>query len=343
MATEKDVDALIPKTTLPTKLDAVGPKLPAPGTTGPGKVALPTTTPAPKIDPLKAGFAAKVAAQSSLAGRVNASEGAKATRPASLVLGDTSTLLEDALFRCVLYSETSARKTITAAEFAGPKFTRIVLTRSTDQLLALEAETGEKYEYAYCPDSASLSYALKYPEQLWPDWAKMPDPEKKRTIQVDDVTKAVQILVDANSGSKDRRQAYTGALDDLDSLLMPLTRKPYNLILVTLAKVKENPFSGEERIGPDLPPSMLNYVTAEFAAVLYIKTNNYKMLTDRDRFSVEGIDPNTGKTITYTREIFAKAKAPKWAMLKKPPIIAKEEELDLAKFWAKIRSCRKKP
>lgn len=71
---------------------------------------------------------------------------------------------------------------------------------------------------------------------------------------VDDLTKAVSILVESNKGSKDNRQAYTGALSDLDSLILPLTRKPYNLILVSLAKVKENPISGEDRIGPDLSP-----------------------------------------------------------------------------------------
>lgn len=290
----------------------------------PVKVTLPTK-PAPAPLPPKINVAAKVMSQGADV----------AVRPKTMVSGNTSNLTDQTFFRCVLYSETSARKTSTAAMFAGQEYTRIITTRGEDQLIPLD---GMGFVYEYCPDAASLTYALKYPEKLWPDWAALPDPDHKKTIIVDDLTKALTFLIESNVGnSKDRRQAYTGALNDLDGLLIPLTRKPYNLIWIALAKVKENPFSGEERIGPDMSPSMLSYVTAEFAAVLYIKTKNYQLLTDRDTFSVEGIDEK-GKTITYTRELFSKIKVPLLAI--KSGLIKKEEPLDLASLWAKIKQAR---
>lgn len=250
--------------------------------------------------------------------------------------GNSNEMAGKMFFRCVLYSETSARKTTTAAEFAGPEFTRIILTRGEDQMIPLG---GQGYKWYYAPDAESLTYALKNPELLWPDWAAMPDPENKRTIVVDDLTKAVGILIEANAGALDRRQAYTGALSDLDSLVIPLTRKPYNLILISLARVAENKMSGEERIGPDLSPSLLNYVTAEFAAVLYIKTKNYKLLTDRDVFSVEGTD-DKGRTIMYSREIFGKIKVPKISLSNPALKINKEESMDLAVLWGKIKKAQ---
>lgn len=254
-------------------------------------------------------------------------------RPASMKSGNTNKTLDQSFFRCVLYSETSARKTTTAAHFAGPQFTRIILTRSEDQMIPLQ---GDGYVYEYCPDAASLAYAMKNPEALWPDWAALSDPERKKTIIVDDLTKAVQVLIESNSTGKDKRQAYSGALSDLDSLTIPLTRKPYNLILISLAKVRDNQISGEEMIGPDLSPSIFNYVTAEFAAVLYIQTKNFKMLTDRDRFTIMGTDPVTGKDKPFTREVFAKSKIPFSAVGK--GLILKEEALDLRKFWEKIKA-----
>lgn len=257
--------------------------------------------------------------------------------PKSLKKGNTDQLTDQSFFRCVLYSETSARKTTTAAHFAGPKFSRIILTRSEDQMIPLQ---DEGFEYVYAPDDASLAYALKNPEKLWPDWAAMPDPEQQKTIILDDVSKGAQILVESNSTGKDKRQAYSGALSDLDSLIVPLTRKPYNLILISLAKVRENQISGEEQVGPDLSPSLMNYITAEFAAVLYIQPKNFKMLSDRSIFTVMGTDPVTGKDKPFTRTIFAKHKLPFHSTGK--GVISKEEPADLAAFWKKIKGARKK-
>lgn len=281
----------------------------------------------PPVQPVRTTLAASVSGAAAQAQR----------KPGKGGSGNTNSLVDKSFFRCVLYSETSARKTTTAAEFAGPEFTRIVLTRGEDQLIPL---SGQNYQYYYAPDAESLTYVLKNPELVWPEWAAMPDPEKKRTLVIDDLTKAVGILIDANSGAADRRQSYTGALSDLDSLVIPLTRKPYNMILISLARVAENKMSGEERIGPDLSPSLMNYVTAEFAAVLYIKTKNYKLLTDRDVFSVEGTD-DKGRTIMYSREIFAKIKVPKLSLSNPALKINKEESMDLAVLWGKIKQAQK--
>jgi hypothetical protein len=256
--------------------------------------------------------------------------------PKNLKAGNTNQLTDQSFFRCVLYSETSARKTTTAHHFAGPEFTRTILTRGHDQLIPL---ADENYQYVHAPDMESLAYALKNPEKLWPDWAGMSDPGKLRTIVVDDVSKAAQILVEGNSTGRDKRQAYSGALSDLDSLVAPLSLKPYNLILISLAKVRDNQISGEEQVGPDLSPSLLNYITAEFAAVLYIQPKNFKILTDRTIFTVMGTDPVTGKNKPFTRTIFAKHKIPFHAVGK--GVVKREEDGDLMAIWKKIQSARK--
>lgn len=260
-------------------------------------------------------------------------------RPASLRAGNTNGLADQSFFRALLYGETSRRKTSTAASFAGPEFTRIILTRSEDQLLPLD---GAGYQYVHCADGAALNYALRNPEALWPDWAAMADPLRQRTIMVDDITKGVNLLVEANS-ARDARMAYRDAQQDLDKAIQSLGRKPYNQILVALAKVKENSITNEEQIGPDLPPSMLNYVLAEFTAVLYVKDGvasaPWKMLTDRDTFAYEDTDPATGKTRSYRRTVFAKHKSSLSRASKgpNPNAIQLAEPLDLKAFWAKCR------
>lgn len=308
-------------------LDVKGVSVPAPGQTVQGKATIATKPPTP---PPTTNLTARVAA---------ASPTPTIGRPASLRAGNTNGLADQSFFRCVLYSETSARKTSTAASFAGPEFTRIILTRSEDQLLPLD---GGGYQYVHCPDGASLNYALRNPEALWPDWAAMADPLRQRTIVVDDITKGVNLLVEANS-AKDARMAYRDAQADLDKAIQSLGRKPYNQILVALAKVKENSITNEEQVGPDLPPSMMNYVLAEFTAVLYVKVGQaaapWKMLTDRDTFAYEDTDPATGKVRSYRRTIFAKSKRSLMSVAKgpNPAAIQKEEPLDLAEFWRKCK------
>lgn len=295
--------------------------------------AVPNLANTPK-PPIRTGVMVQQPVRTSLQASVAPQSGAL---PKGLKLGNTNQLTDQSFFRCVLYSETSARKTTTAAHFSSPELTRIILTRSEDQMSPLE---GEGYKYVHVTDATALSYAMKNSHILWPDWAAMPDPEKQKTLIIDDVSKAAQMLVESNSTGKDKRQAYSGALADLDSLISPLTLKAFNLILVSLAKVRENQISGEEQVGPDLSPSLMNYITAEFAAVLYIQPKNFKMLSDRSIFTVIGTDPATGKDKPFTRTIFAKHKIPFHAVGK--GLIKKEEDLDLKTFWKKIKEAGRK-
>jgi hypothetical protein len=299
-----------------TKLDVTGPQLPKGAVvSSKGTISTPVTNvPAPSI-----------------ASRVNVAAGNTVPRPKGLTVGNTREL-NKSFFRSVLYAETNARKTSTAALFDTPEYVRIILTRRPEQLIPL---MRQGYQYVHCEDAASLLYALKYPEQVWPDWASMADPEGRRTIILDDGTKGVAMLVEHNNTGKDRRQAYTGALDDLDGAIVSLSRKPYNFVIIALAKVKENAITNEEQIGPDLPPSMLNYITAEFEAVLFIKTANYKMLTERDRFAYVDTDAVTGKEKTFTRIIFAKSKVPLGSTA-----VKKEEELNLRSYWQKVKASK---
>lgn len=287
--------------------------------------------------------AVAVTPTSSLAARVVASQVATATpgmpsRPASLKSGNTNKL-EDVM-RCVLYAETSARKTSTAAMFAGADDSRIILTRPEDQLKTLE---GMGFEYQKCEDAAAFNYALRYPEALWPDWAAKPDPDRKRTIIIDDLTKGVAMLVDGNA-AKDNRAAYRDAQADLDKGIQSLMKKPYNLILIATAKVKDNPVTNEETIFPELPPSMMNYVLAEFTGVFYVKVGlpnaPWKMLTDRDTFAYEDTDPVTGKVRSYRRSIFAKSKSSLLSLGRgpNPNAIQREEPLDLKLYWQKVKA-----
>jgi hypothetical protein len=262
-----------------------------------------------------------------------------AARPASLGKPSSTTgLLDRAFFRTVLYGETSARKTSTAAQFAGPEFTRIILTRPEDQLLPLE---GQGYQYIYCPDAAALSYAIKNVDLIWPDWAAMPDPDKKRTVMVDDITKGVTFMVAANT-ARDNRMAYRDAQGDLDAAIQALGKKPYNQILISLAKTKDNNVTNVDNVGPELPPSILSYVLAEYTSVLYVKIPSnplqpWKMLTDRD--TVVYTDIVDGKEKTFTKVLFAKTKSSLLNVGKgpNPNAIQREEPLDLQKFWEKCR------
>lgn len=268
----------------------------------------------------------------SIAAGVNAAVGRTLAVPKGLVQGNTKNL-GSGYFHAVLYSETSARKTSTAAQFDSPENTRIIVTRRPEQLLPLR-DLG--YEYALCPDAASLRFALQRPEQLWPDWAA----RSTKTLVLDDGTEAVNMLLD-EAGTidgkevKDRRRSYMEAGAELRDLLKLTLAKPMNFIMVALAKVKENNITNADTVGPDLPPSMLNMVTTEFEYVLYIKKANYKLLTEDDRFVFTDIDPQTQKEKTYTRSVFAKTKYPLSFVGK--GVVAREEALDLRAFWAKVR------
>jgi hypothetical protein len=268
----------------------------------------------------------------SLSAAVNKAVAKTMPVPKGLKLMNTRDLSNGWFHACV-YSETAARKTSTAAQFDTPENTRIILTRSEEQLLPLR-DLG--YQAAAVSDAQALTFALSYPEQLWPDWAARPN----RTLILDDATEAVAMLLEDASEIdgkevKDKRRSYGEAGDNLREIIKTIRRKPMNFIMVALAKVKENPLTNEESIRPDLPPSMLSMVLTELEYVFYIKTSNYKMLTERDFITVKEIDPNTNKERIFRREIFAKNKITLGNVGKQ--LVLKEEELDLRKFWNKVQ------
>jgi hypothetical protein len=237
----------------------------------------------------------------SMAEKVNSSMGKAMKVPATIQRFNTKELGTSSFFHFVIYSDTSARKTSTAAQFGTPENTRIIITRRKEQMIPLR-DMG--YESVVVTSGADLLFALQYPEQIWPDWAKLPD----KFLLLDDATEAVEMMLE-DEESRDARQNYKAVKGNLRSAVQSVLSKPMHFGIVCMAKVKDNPISNEERVGPDLPPSMLNLILAEFEFVFYVKTSKWTLLTDRDRFSFTDTDPsNPNKEKTFTREIFAKNK-----------------------------------
>ena len=285
-----------------------------------------TTTPAARPAPVGG----------SLTAGVNAALAKAKEPPKSLKLGRTGELQNHVHMHALLYSETSARKTTTAAKFGNRVNTRFIITRRSEQLIPLQ---NMDYQYAEVQDADALLYALQFPERLWPGWLESPDP----TLVFDDATEGVQLLLEGHDDEKDGRRSYGLAGDDLRDAIRSLLRKQLNLIVVCLAKVKENALTTEERISPDLPPSMMNMVLAEFEFAFYINPQTYQFTTDKDFFSYEGTDPNNpNKVKTFKRQIFAKHKISEELARATPKVIEKYEPMDLRALWNKVKAAEAK-
>jgi len=272
----------------------------------------------------------------SLTAGVNAALAKAKEPPKTLTLNSTKSLGLKAYMHALIYSETSARKTSTAAAFGNRDNTRFIITRRAEQLLPLR---NLDYQYAEVTDGAALKYALQFPERLWPDWAARED----RILVIDDLTEAVTLLLEDNETIdgkevRDPRRTYAAAGEDLRDALRSLLRKPLHLIIVALAKVRDNPISNEERVGPDLPPSMLNMLLAELEFCLYISPTTFKFTTERDIMSYTAPDPaNPNREKTFKREIFGKHKLSKDLAMRFPKVIEKYENLDLRGLWSRVQ------
>ena len=272
----------------------------------------------------------------SIAAGVNAAVAKTAPLPKGLTLFNTKDLLTNkTFFHGCIYGETSTRRSTVSAKFFGVDNTRIVLTRQKEQLIPLQ-EMG--YKVAQVEDAAALQYAMLYPEKLWPEWANLPE----RALVLDDGTMAVEMLLEANETIdgkevRDRRRTYDAAGQDLREIMRAARRKPQHLILIATAKVRENPITNEERVGPELPPSMLSFLLAELEYCFYVKPSNWKFITDRDFFTFEDFD-DKGNKRTYRREIFAKNKLSQAAATR--GVLLKEEPMDLAAIWKKVREAK---
>jgi len=187
-----------------------------------------------------------------------------------------------------------------------------------------------------------LNFGLLYPERLWEEARKTrPSLGELKNLVLDDATEAVSQLLEENSvidgkEVRDQRRSYTAAGKDLRELLKVTLRKPMNVVLVALAKVRENPITNEETIAPDLPPSMLSMLLTEVEYAFYIKPGTHELLTDRDFIVFKDTD-DAGKERTVRRVIFAKNKLPLGVTM---GALLKYEPPDLGAVWRKIQAAK---
>lgn len=263
-------------------------------------------------------------------------------RPKGIISGNTRDL-ENGLFRFVLFSETNATKSTTAARFDTPEWVRIIGTRHEEQLVPLK-RLG--YTYSIAQNAEQLNWLLRYPETEWPEWAEMvdpADPKHRPTLILDDGTEAVNMLLDDNEWIdgkevKNQMRTYVAAGKDLRDMLVKTTlRKNFNFGMTALAKAKESPRAPDEEIyGPWLPPAMLELVMSEFEFVFYIDKAKRKLLTEDTSFTYSYEGPGGPKDMrTKKRTTYSKTKIDFLDIGK--GVLNAVEDLDLANIWKKIR------
>lgn len=277
-----------------------------------------------------------------LASAVSAGVAAKVTVPPGLKLQPS---YNSDYFHGMLYSETGSFKTTTAFRFGGADRTFVVLTRSPEQLGPV---SSLKPHYCVAEDSDALLFALQFPEKAadasgFPQWKDRAD----RVLMIDDMTEGTALIVDENStkddGSKVKSglKIYGGTKDDIRSAMISLKKKQMHLVMTALAEVFASPIDNDETIFPAMFKGARAVITAELEYVLYIKHETKKMLTDRSFLTYTKPDAQ-GKPVMTKRDIFAKSKVPFEFINSVPPFIKKEEELDLAAFWARIKTNQSK-
>lgn len=253
-------------------------------------------------------------------------------------LGDVEKM--PAYFRVLLYGEPDSWKTVVAARFDSPENTLIVLTRRPEQTLPL---INLGYEVVCVSDEASLVYALDSIGKLWKKKQERNSTlGELHTLVVDDLTEAVNLLKDEykeidGKVVKNLMRTYYAAGDTLRDLVsIGIFRLPLNVVCTALARSKESKMPPwRETVTPDLPPSMLNAMSADFDGVFHIVRDSHQILTREERNTAKYTDPATGKEETATYSIFAKIKHPidsKTVASKEPP--------DLRLIWNKILAGR---
>jgi hypothetical protein len=248
-------------------------------------------------------------------------------------------------FHYLLYAETSMRKTTMAALLGEPEETMLVMTRRKEQLIPLQSFG---IEAQLVTDAASLRFALTYPDRLWEE--ARPERERRglkplgtlKNIVLDDATEGVEMLLEDADVENDKfGRSYKQAGRDLRELCRVVMKRPVNFGIIALAKVRENPVTHEETIGPDIPPAMLAMLNTEVEFAFYIKPGTHQLLTDRDFITFLDKDER-GKPKTVRRVIFAKSKFDLAVLRKNKGVspLLKYEEGNLQKLWAKIQSVR---
>lgn len=271
---------------------------------------------------------------SSLAQQVNRAQGATTPIPAGLVSKNTKSITSPWL-RALIYGETNARKTTTAALFDTPENVRIILNRGEDQLIPLR---NLGYEYVHCDTMQKLKHAMMYPETLWPDWAKLPN----RTLVIDDLSKSKEMMLDDHEfnerGTKNNNMiVHREAKADMAELMKSLFNKPMHIIAIAFAKIYENSLTHEENVAPDLPPGILQMVTADFSFCFYIQKSSWMFVTNDKRETYRDVDEKMVMQ-NFTRVIMAKNKIPKDQVGK--GVINDLEKMDLADIWKRIQGSK---
>lgn len=250
--------------------------------------------------------------------------------PAGLVSKSTGDIVSPWM-RAIIYGETNARKTTTAAAFGTPENTRIIANLGEDQLIPLKKKN---YQYVMCDTFTKLNYAMLYPEKLWPDWALRDD----RVLIIDDLTKAKEMAIDDNefsdSGNKQNNMiVHREAKGDVASWMKSLFARPLHLIGISTASIYENDLTHEENVTPDLPPGIRKLVTRDFSFCLYVDKAKWMFVTNDLRQTYMGVDEKM-KAKSFTRVITAKRKLP--VELEGKGIVNDLEPMDLRALWNKV-------
>ena len=313
-------------------------------------VALPTLTPVVKATPAPP--------QKSVAAGVNAAVGMLVKPPAGVHRGTTRGL-DSSFLHAMLYGPTDARKTTSAAAFAGPANTLFVLTRGKEQLLPI---SKDGYPFVQVSDGEGLMWALQNPEAAAKFVYDAPgltaeeranllawEKSAERTLIVDDTTEGAQQIVDDNRTNddgkelKDGRKIYGNANIDFREVLNSLKRKPMHTIFIGLSKIKDYGAENKETIMPNLPSGIHDLLVAELEFVFYCNPAKWKFLTARSSLQYTKLNEK-GKPDTFTRDIFAKRKLPLELELlpvdKKP--VKLEEEMNLRAIWERIKAAKEK-
>lgn len=248
-----------------------------------------------------------------------------------------TTELSTPYLHCILYGETDARKSVTAAHFGTPDNTRIIMTRRAEQLIGLKNKPYRGYVVA---DAADMQNACLYPEAIWPEWLDL-DPAD-RTLIVDDMTEGKELFLEANStiesggqvrDVRDPRKMYGGAQSDVRDMMRPLLSRRHHLIIIANAKIYTNDISHEETVSPDIPPQMNRMLTTDFEFCFYIDKRRQQILT---RSSYDSwVETINNKAKSHSRTIFAKNKLP---LEQAKTALAQWEQPDLRAIWNKVLS-----
>lgn len=267
----------------------------------------------------------------SLAQQVNAAIAVTVPKPKGMPPVKSSDEVVSPWLRLCIYGDIDSKKTTTAAHFASPEDTRIILTRGEDQIIPIKKL---KIPFQLCRDIADFRYAALYPEQIFgEEWASRPN----RTLIFDDITKAKEFALDDSDTGQNNMMVYRDATKDIASVFKSVFSKPQHVIAIALASSYENDVTHEENLTPDLPPAMRRMLMADFSFVFFINKAKQTFYTQEARQSWQGMDEKMRPKVC-SRTIFARHKLP--MELEGKGIIKPEEPLDIAAIWKKVQEAK---